>query len=98
MQKRFIGILSLQARDALQIWGENIKLARKTRKVTQQEIADRAAMDIKTYRNIELGSPTISVGAYLAIMDILDLLDGIESLCAPHKDEHGRQIRNRRGS
>ncbi|RZK10577.1 MAG: XRE family transcriptional regulator, partial [Flavobacterium sp.] len=47
------------------IWdqlGENIKLARKRRKLTAIQLAERAAIERATLRKIERGDPGVSMG------------------------------------
>ena len=44
--------------------GENIKLARKRRKLTTIQVAERAGIDRTTLYHIEKGNPSVSIGAY----------------------------------
>ena len=58
------------------IWdqlGENIKLARKRRKLTAIQLAERAAIERVTLRKIELGDPSVSMGAYFNVLKALNL-------------------------
>ena len=48
--------------------GENIKLARKRRKLTTIQVAERAGMDRTTLCHIEKGNPSVSLGAYFNVL------------------------------
>ena len=93
-EKKFIVGLTSNALDKLIILGENIRQARIARQFSQESLAARALMSKSTYVSVENGDPNASVGAYLAVLDVLDLLEGIELIAAPHKDEIGRRYRS----
>jgi len=92
-EKKFLAGISVDALDKLNILGENIRQARVARQFTQAMMASRALMSKATYVNIEKGDPNTSIGAYMAVLDLLDLLDGLQDIAAPHKDEIGRRYR-----
>ena len=48
--------------------GENIKLARKRRKLTTVQVAERADIDRTTLYLIEKGTPKVSMGAYFHVL------------------------------
>ena len=93
-EKKFILGLSLEAQQAVKLWGSNIRQARKARGWSIEEAAQRALMNKNTYRQVESGALTVSIGAYIAVMDVMDVLYGVEDLVAPHKDELGRRLRS----
>jgi len=92
-EKKFIAGLTKNALDQLSILGENIRQARLARQLSQEALASRSLMSKATYVNIEKGDPNVSIGAYMAVLDLLDLLNGLEDIAAPHKDEVGRRYR-----
>lgn len=94
---RSIGILGLsryncQQMDAL---GSNIGLARKKRKIRQEDMASRAAISVKTYRKIEKGDPGVAIGLYLAVLSIMDLDLPFSDLADPTKDKIGLALEKR---
>lgn len=100
-EKKFVVGLTKNALDKLSILGENIRQARIARQFSQTDLAARSLMSKSTYVSVENGDPNTSIGAYLAVLDLLDLLDGLEDIAAPHKDEIGRRYRSlksKRGS
>ncbi len=72
--------------------GENIKLARKRRKLTTIQISERAGIDRKTLYEIEKGSPSVSIGAYFNVLRTLRLQDDFLKLAAD--DEFGRKLQD----
>ena len=92
-EKKFLTGISDNALMQLKILGENIREARIARNFTQEELATRSLMSKSTYISIEKGEPKTSIGAYIAVLDLLDLLDGLQDIAAPHKDEIGRRYR-----
>jgi len=76
----------------LQSVGENIKLARKRRKLTTIQVSERAAIDRTTLYQIEKGSPSVSMGAYFNVMRVLGLQDDFLKLASD--DKQGRTIQD----
>jgi len=66
----------------LEIFGENIKLARKRRKLTSIQVAERADISRNTLYLIEKGSPGVSIGAVLNVLRALGLQDDFLKLAA----------------
>ena len=92
-EKKFLVGIADNALMQLKILGENIREARIARNFTQEELATRSLMSKSTYVSIEKGEPKTSIGAYIAVLDLLDLLHGLQDIAAPHKDEEGRRYR-----
>jgi len=92
-EKKFLSGIADNALMQLNILGENIREARIARHFTQEELATRSLMSKSTYVSIEKGDPKTSIGAYIAVLDLLDLLEGLQDIAAPHKDEVGRRYR-----
>lgn len=72
--------------------GENIKLARKRRKLTGMQVSERAGINRTTLYQIEKGNPSVSMGAYFNVMRILGLQDDFLLLAAD--DEFGRKLQD----
>ena len=72
--------------------GENIKLARKRRKLTTVQVAERADIVRSTLYLIEKGDPSVAIGAYFNVMRVLGLQEDFLKLAAD--DELGRKLQD----
>lgn len=68
-------LLMPRAEKNLLTFGENIKLYRLRRKWSVELIAERAKVSRSTVWAIEKGSPSVSMGAYTAVLHALGGLD-----------------------
>lgn len=85
-------ILFPQFQKTLDQLGENIKLARKRRKLTTIQVAERAGIDRSTLYQIEKGNPSVSMGAYFNVLRVLGLHDDFLKLA--DDDEFGRKLQD----
>ena len=76
----------------LEIFGENIKLARKRRNLTTIQVAERADIGRNTLYLIEKGSPGVSLGAVFNVLRALGLQDDILKLAAD--DVFGKKLQD----
>src|ERR1700749_165720 len=53
--------------------GENIRLARLRRKLSAEQVAERANISRPTLLSIEKGSPTVAIGSYAQVLFGLNL-------------------------
>jgi transcriptional regulator with XRE-family HTH domain len=72
--------------------GENIKLARKRRKLTMMQVAERAGIDRSTLYEIEKGNPSVSMGAYFNTLHVLGLQNDFLKLALD--DIFGRKLQD----
>lgn len=76
----------------LEIFGENVKLARKRRKLTTIQVAERANIGRNTLYLIEKGSPTVSIGAVVNVLRVLGLQEDFLKLAAD--DQLGKKLQD----
>lgn len=76
----------------LEKMGENIKLARKRRKLTTIQVAERANISRSTLYLIESGNPSVSMGAYFNVLRVQGLQDDFLKLAAD--DTLGRKLQD----
>ncbi|WP_418264175.1 helix-turn-helix domain-containing protein [Flavobacterium faecale] len=76
----------------LEQMGENIKLARKRRKLTAVQVAERADIARSTLYLIETGNAGVAMGAYFNVLRVLGLQDDFLKLAAD--DELGRKLQD----
>ena len=70
--------------------GQNIRLARLRRKLSAQQIAERADISRSTLQAIEQGSASVSVGNVLQVLVVLGLETDFTTLAAT--DPLGRKL------
>ena len=76
----------------LEQMGENIKLARKRRKLTAVQVAERADIARSTLYLIESGNSGVAMGAYFNVLRVLGLQNDVLKLAAD--DELGRKLQD----
>lgn len=72
--------------------GEQIKLARKRRKLTTIQVSERADIARSTLYLIEKGDTSVAFGAYFNVLRVLGLQEDILKLAAD--DEFGRKLQD----
>lgn len=72
--------------------GENIKLARKRRKLTTIQVAERAGIDRTTLYKIEKGNGSVSIAAYMNTLRVMSLQNDFLKLAGD--DEFGRKLQD----
>ena len=72
--------------------GENIKLARKRRKLTTIQISERAGINRRTLYEIEKVNSKVAIGSYLNVLVALGLQDDFLKLAAD--DGFGRKLQD----
>jgi transcriptional regulator with XRE-family HTH domain len=72
--------------------GENIKLARKRRKLTMVQVAERADIGRSTLYLIEMGNSSVAMGAYFNVLRVLGLQNDFLKLAAD--DQLGRKLQD----
>ncbi|WP_445734580.1 helix-turn-helix domain-containing protein [Mariniflexile sp.] len=72
--------------------GENIKLARKRRKLTADQVSERAGIHRATLYRVEKGDPSVAIGIYFNIFRVLNLDKDFEQLAAD--DPFGRKLQD----
>ncbi|MPS65495.1 helix-turn-helix transcriptional regulator [Chryseobacterium sp.] len=76
----------------LEQMGENIKLARKRRKLTAIQVAERAGIARSTLYLVEKGDSSVAMGAYFNVLRVLGLQTDFLKLAAD--DELGRKLQD----
>jgi transcriptional regulator with XRE-family HTH domain len=72
--------------------GENIKLARLRRKLSTEQVAERANISRPTLWSIEKGSSSVAIGAYAQVLFVLGLEKDLLKLAG--EDPLGRKLQD----
>lgn len=76
----------------LQIMGENIMLAMKRRRISQELMHKRTGISKPTLRKIVSGDPTVSIGHYINVLAVLGLQSDLGKVALD--DELGRKLQD----
>lgn len=74
--------------------GDRLRLARLRRRLTAKQVAKRAGMAPMTLRSLERGGAGVTMGAYLAVMQVLGIEKDMDLLAAA--DSLGRELQDAR--
>jgi transcriptional regulator with XRE-family HTH domain len=74
---------------ALKRLGENLRVARIRRNYTIEEVAQKIGTGRRAVMDAEKGKPSTGVGVYFALLWAYDLLQPLDDLANPAKDEQG---------
>ena len=74
---------------ALKTLGENIRNARKRRRITMALLAERARISRVTLSKIEKGDPSVAIKYYASVLQMLGLLKNLEEVAAAKNDGIG---------
>lgn len=80
--------------ELLQQFGERLRLARLRRRLPAKQVAERAGMSPMTLRSLERGGSGVTMGAYLAVMQVLGMETDIDLLA--RADPVGRELQDSR--
>lgn len=96
-------VMSDAALGSLSGLGARLKEARLRRNWSQQQTAEKAGLSESSVKKVEGGSPRITVGAYLSLLDVFGMPTSFDRVLAPGTDSLGEAlarsaIRQRAGS
>jgi transcriptional regulator with XRE-family HTH domain len=85
-------LISDAALGSLAALGARLKEARLLRNWTQADISAKAGLSESSIRKVEAGSPHITVGAYLALLDVIGLPTAFDRVIAQGDDTLGEAL------
>ncbi len=71
--------------------GERLRLARRRRHLSAKQVAERAGMAPMTLRSLERGGTGVTIGAYLAVMQVLGIERDVDLLAQTDSTGHALQ-------
>ena len=82
------------ANELLHHFGERLRLARLRRRLPAKQVAERAGMSPMTLRSLERGGSGVTIGAYLAVMQVFGIERDLDLLA--QADTLGRELQDAR--
>lgn len=87
-----ISLLLPETAGILAAFGARLRVARLRRGLTAKQLAERAGMTTVTLRALESGRPGVTMGAYLAVMQSLQLEEQFNAVAVD--DPLGRKLQD----
>ncbi|MGJ7541505.1 helix-turn-helix domain-containing protein [Variovorax sp. LT1R16] len=78
--------------ELLRQFSERLRLARRRRRLSAKQVAERAGMSPMTLRSLERGGSGVTIGAYLAVMQVLGIESDLDLL--GKADPVGRELQD----
>jgi hypothetical protein len=85
-------LLPIPVRRALLQLGEDIRNARRRRRIQTQLMAERASINRMTLYRIEHGDPRVAMGSYATVLFVLGMLDRLSQVAAATQDQVGLDL------
>jgi len=76
----------LMDRSKLQELGKRLRAERLKRNDLQAAFAVRVGVSVPTLHKMELGDPTVQIGAWVNALEVLNRLDDLDALLQPSED------------
>ena len=85
-------VLPIPVRRGLRKLGQDIRDARRRRRIPVQIAAERASISRMTLLKIEKGEPGVAMGSYATVLFVLGLADRVADIADPKNDAIGLQL------
>lgn len=96
MRSALHDLLPLPTRRALLKLGQDLATARRKRHFTIAMMVERMGVAANTYRRVEKGDPTVTMGAYAMALFVLGFGHALGELVDPKRDDVGLQLEEAR--
>ena len=83
--------LPVMVKDQLQRLGRDLALARKRRRTSRRDMAERMMVNLKTVQRMEEGDPAVGIGIVASALWVLGMHRRLGELAAPETDATGLQ-------
>lgn len=88
--------LPFEVTKRLKTLGSRVRIARKRRGFSVQELAEKVGINRNTLTALELGKPGIALSAVVKILWTLGLDSSLDAVANPDTDTHGKALEGAR--
>jgi transcriptional regulator with XRE-family HTH domain len=92
MKSRRERMLPIPVKRALGKLGEDIRTARRRRRIQTRVMAERASITRSTLYKVERGDPGVSLGIYATVLFVLGMLDNLGQIADAAHDRTGLDL------
>lgn len=96
MRSAVVDLIPPAVRRSLTKLGSDLVLARHKRKLTAAMMAERVGVSKSTYRRLEAGDPTVSLGAFAVALFVLGFGTPLAEVVDARRDEQGLVLDSQR--
>lgn len=96
MRSSFHDLMPPTVRRSLSKFGQDLANARRRRHLTMAMMAERMGVAPSTYRRVEQGDPTVTLGAYAMALFVLGFGGPLGDLVDSRRDDVGLQLEEER--
>jgi hypothetical protein len=92
LSNRLIAAPPYPVEQALKRLGRDLRTARRRRRLTIAEVAEKIGTGVRAVADAEHGKPSSSIATYAALLWVFDLLGGLEAVADPRRDAEGEAL------
>lgn len=85
-------IISFESENLLKSIGLSLKIARKRRRETLMQAAERIGIAKSNYVRLENGDPSVGIGSFIEALNIYGFTQQLSELANPDNDEEGKRL------
>lgn len=94
--KKPSGMFPIPVARALRKLGNDLRDARRRRRIPTEIAAARASISRTTLAKIEKGDPGVAIGSYAIVLFVMGMTDRLSDLADPRNDTVGLQLEEER--
>jgi transcriptional regulator with XRE-family HTH domain len=72
--------------------GQNLRIARKRRRLSVAQAAEKIGTGVRAISDAEKGKPSTAISVYAALLWVYDLIDDMKDVASPIKDAEGLHL------
>ncbi|GHT01968.1 hypothetical protein AGMMS50276_31270 [Synergistales bacterium] len=72
--------------------GKNLKTARKRRKLSARQVAEKLGVEQRSVLDAEKGKPTTAISTYAGLLWVYHLIGDMREMASPMKDTEGLRL------